>query len=163
MACISVCAFIGLSRYSVERLSTSNPVSHIAHTIATRKRWSGFLKAVSTSTRCPPGVSKPFFITSRCGMMSKPHFLKSATSFCASLTTIWMIVSSIQSACCACPAARSAADLACQRGTMRWNMRAQVILSMHTCMALPDCHRVAQCSTKSAAILSSRSSAVMTS
>ena len=46
---------------------------------------------------------------------------------------------------------------------MRWYIRAQVILSMHTSIDLPDSQRVAQCSTKSAAILSSRSSAVMTS
>ena len=52
---------------------------------------------------------------------------------------------------------------ACQRGMIRWNIRAQVILSMHTSMDLPDSQRVAQCSTKSAASLSSRSSAVMTS
>ena len=44
-----------------------------------------------------------------------------------------------------------------------WNMRAQVILSMQTSIDLPDCHRVAQCSTKSAAIFLSRSSAVTTS
>jgi hypothetical protein len=42
-------------------------------------------------------------------------------------------------------------------------MRAQVISSMHTSNDLPDAHRVAQCSTKSSAILSRRSSAVMTS
>ena len=51
----------------------------------------------------------------------------------------------------------------CHRGMIRWYIRPHVILSMQTSMDLPDSHRVAQCSTKSAAILSSRSSAVMTS
>ncbi len=46
---------------------------------------------------------------------------------------------------------------------MRWNIRAQVILSMQTSIDLPDSQRVEQCSTKSSASLSSRSSAVMTS
>ena len=67
------------------------------------------------------------------------------------------------SACFASQAARTCAAFAFQRGMMRWCIRAQVILSMQTNIDLPDSHRVAQCSTKSAAILSSRSSAVMTS
>ena len=57
----------------------------------------------------------------------------------------------------------TAAAFAFQRGTISWCIRAQVILSMQTSIDLPDSHRVAQCSTKSAAILSSRLSAVMTS
>ena len=57
----------------------------------------------------------------------------------------------------------TAAALARHRGRIDWSIRAQVILSTHTSIDLPDCQRVAQCSTKSAAILSSRSSAVMTS
>ena len=57
----------------------------------------------------------------------------------------------------------SLASLAFQRGSMRWNIRAQVILSMHTSIDLPVCQRVEQCSTKSSASLSSRSSAVITS
>src|SRR5947207_382654 len=73
MACISVWAFIGLSMYNVERHSTSNPVSHMAQTTATRKGCSGFLNADSTSTRFSP-TSKPCFIRTRCGMMSKCHF-----------------------------------------------------------------------------------------
>ena len=120
--------------------------------------------------------------------MSKPHFRKSRGSFCASLMTISMIVLAIH---CAWPrrasssadkrsrrsgsvAAASAASLsgmsawsrasrAFQRGSMRWNIRAQVILSMHTSIDLPVCQRVEQCSTKSSASLSSRSSAVITS
>ena len=121
--------------------------------------------------------------------MSKPHFLKSATSFCASLMMISMIVSSSQfglrfessallhkrrrersrrrmlplpRASPRTPPAPRAA-FAFQRGMIRWCMRAQVILSMQTNIVLPASHRVAQCSTKSAAILSRRSSAVMTS
>ena len=160
----------------------------MAQTIATRNGCFGFLNAVSTSTRLPSGVSKPCFISARCGMMSKPHFLKSATSFCASLMMISMIVSSSQSAWPASvsrfsasvalavvdrappasarlprTAARTCAAFAFQRGMIRWYIRAQVILSMQTNIDLPDSQRVAQCSTKSAAILSSRSSAVMTS
>ena len=46
---------------------------------------------------------------------------------------------------------------------MRWSIRAQVTLSMHTSIDLPVCQRVVQCSTKSAASLSNRSSAVITS
>ena len=147
------------------------------------------LEGVSTSTRLPSAVSKPCFIRARCGMMSKPHFLKSATSFCASLMMISMIVSSSQSAwprsyasllqkrrvaprSSALPPLPPASPrrqrapapaFACQRGMIRCYMRAQVILSMQTSIDLPDSQRVAQCSTKSAAILSSRSSAVMTS
>ena len=64
--------------------------------------------------------------------------------------------------CCGISAC-NCASFACQRGTMRWNIRAQVILSMQTSIDLPDSQRVEQCSTKSAASLSSRSSAVMTS
>ena len=133
-------------------------------------------------------VSKPCFIRARCGMMSNPHFLKSATSFCASLMMISTMVSSSHvacaasscalrrkrrvqgssaaasaSACLASAAARTSAAFACHRGTIIWYIRAQVILSMHTNRDFPDSHRVAQCSTKSSAILSSRSSAVMTS
>ena len=55
------------------------------------------------------------------------------------------------------------ASFAFQRGSMRWNIRAQVILSMQTSIDLPVSQRVEQCSTKSSASLSSRSSAVMTS
>ena len=86
MACISVCAFIGLSMYSVDRHSTSKPVSHMAHTTATRNGCFGSLKAVSTSTRLLSGVSKPCFISARCGMMSKPQRWNSAPSPWASLT-----------------------------------------------------------------------------
>jgi predicted RecB family nuclease len=153
------------------------PVSHIAQTIATRNGCAGFLNACSTSTRSPPRPSKPCFIRARCGMMSKLHFLKSATSFWASLMTISMIVSSIQSAwarsfraswsrpsqAAFCAASRSSAARACHRGMMRWYIRAQVTLSMHTNSALPDSQRAAQCSTKSAAMRSRRSSAVTTS
>ena len=45
-------------------------------------------------------------------MMSKPHFLKSATSFCASLMMISMIVSSIHCACASQPSPPSPSALA---------------------------------------------------
>ena len=69
-------------------------------------------------------------------MMSKSHFLKSATSFWASLMTISMIVWSIHSAWAASFAAaasrpsrpatnaasRTEAAFACHRGMIRWNI-----------------------------------------
>src|SRR5438874_380396 len=54
-------------------------------------------------------------------------------------------------------------ELGLPAGPMRWSIRAQVTLSMQTSMDLPVFHRVEQCSTKSSASLSRRSSAVMTS
>ena len=60
-------------------------------------------------------------------------------------------------------AARTDDAFASHRGMIDWSIRAHVILSMQTSIDLPDSQRVAQCSTKSAAILASRSSAVMTS
>ena len=46
-------------------------------------------------------------------------------------------------------------SFSCQRGSMRWSMRAHVSLSMHTSMDFPVSQRVEQCSTKSSASLSS--------
>ena len=81
----------------VDRHSTSKPVSHMAQTMATRKGWSGFLNAVRHRRAGHPPSRSPASSRARCGMMSKPHFLKSATSFCASLIMISTIVSSSQS------------------------------------------------------------------
>ena len=159
----------------------------MAQTMATRKGCWGSLKASSTLTRVSPH-SKPCFMRARWGMMSIPHFRKSETSFCPSLTMNSTMVSSIhfdwpcsqanslaaasrssasvkitRSVSNAAMAAFTAVSLACQRGAILCHMRPQVILSMQTNMHLPDSQRVAQCSTKSPAILSSRSPAVMTS
>jgi hypothetical protein len=59
--------------------------------------------------------------------------------------------------------ARISAAFAFHRGTMRSCIRAQMNLSTQISRDFLGSHRAAQCSTKSAAILSSRSSAVMTS
>ena len=137
---------------------------------------------ISTSTRLPSGVSNPCFIRARCGMMSKSPFLEVGNLVLALAdddfddglfhpAAPWprslrlrvfggLVVAQRRIT----PSTRTRpASFACQRGMIRWYMRAQVILSMHTSMDLPDSQRVAQCSTKSAAILSRRSSAVMTS
>jgi hypothetical protein len=58
----------------VEQLGTSKPVIHMAHTNTNRNGSSGSLNFVSQSS---------FTIRCRCGVMSKPLALKSATSFCA--------------------------------------------------------------------------------
>ena len=50
IACIKVCAFIGLSKYKVDILGTSKPVSHIAHTNTNCKLLSGRLNLSSISS-----------------------------------------------------------------------------------------------------------------
>jgi hypothetical protein len=122
-------------------------------------------------------------------MMSKPHFLKSrdlvlrladddlddglSIHACLSAQRVQLAGALLRASASAVARAppslragmsnRTAASFACQRGLIRWSIRAQVILSMQTSIDLPDSQRVAQCSTKSSASLSSRSSAVMTS
>jgi hypothetical protein len=65
MVCISVWFRIGLSRYTVEQLGASNPVSHIAHTKTSESGSSGSLN-FSSSGGCDSAIRL------RCGTMSRP-------------------------------------------------------------------------------------------
>ena len=65
MVCISVWLRIGLSRYTVEQLGASKPVSHMAQTKTSR---SG--SSVSLNFSSSPGCDS--FMRLRCGSMSRP-------------------------------------------------------------------------------------------
>ncbi|OQB35076.1 MAG: hypothetical protein BWY05_01463 [Euryarchaeota archaeon ADurb.Bin165] len=150
-----VWALSGLSRYRVERLGTSKPVSHMAQTIAIRKGWSGFLKADSRSILFPSSRANPSLISLRCSFISssRSHFLNLSTSFCSSLMTTTISVSSIQ-AICFLRKSSSCSSAACFISDVRRSIRfcqhflrslcilTQVTLSIQTSIALPDSHPV---------------------
>ena len=75
MVCINVWLRIGLSRYTVEQLGASKPVSHMAQTKTIR---SGSLVSLNLSSS--PGSES--FIRRRCGSISNPSFRISEISFC---------------------------------------------------------------------------------
>ena len=85
MVCISVWLRMGLSRYTVEQLGASKPVSHIAQT---NTRRSG--SSVSLNRSSSGGWES--FMRWRCGAMSRPSACICAISFCAGDTITAMSV-----------------------------------------------------------------------